>query len=76
VASSGRVTGGFFRLAKGFRRVGTLGLRARAGVDFIPGRGDRSHLDAARLHGLRKRSAGLAAGMLEGPGHALERRLT
>jgi hypothetical protein len=41
-------------------------------VRFIPVRGNRSHLDAARLHGLRKRSAGLAAMMLEGPGHELD----
>jgi hypothetical protein len=58
-------------LAKGFRWVGKLGLRARAGMRFVPVRGNRSHLDAARLHGLRKRSAGVAAEMLEGPGHEL-----
>jgi hypothetical protein len=30
---------------------------------------DRAHLGAARLHGLRKRSAGVAAEMLLGQGH-------
>lgn len=63
-------------MAKGFRWVGTLGLRARAGMRFIPVRGNRSHLGAARLHGLRKRSAGAAAEMLEGPGHELDQRVS
>jgi hypothetical protein len=51
--------------------VGTdgLGEEARGGL-FIPmGNDNRSHRDAARLLGLRMRSASRAAVMLKGRGH-------
>jgi hypothetical protein len=60
----------------GFRRTkrvplnGGLDLEARAGL-FVPiGNDDRSHHGTALLDdGLRKRGAGVAAVMLEGPDH-------